>query len=202
MYGSRIKLMRDIFKIIGGILIDVVEIIIMSISIFAVVYLFAFQPHEVSGHSMDGLAGFQTGQYILTDKFTFKLREPKRGEVIVFRYPQNEATDFIKRIIGLPGEQIMVKANKVYIYNEANPKGFVINETEYLAKEVKIHTDKEGQKITIPQDNYFVMGDNRPESSDSRVWGFVPKKNIIGRSFFRYWPLNSMGFIKGAQYDN
>ena len=194
--------MSTILRQLENFVIDVLETVIIALSIFAVIYLFAFQPHEVNGQSMDGAGKFHDGQYILTDKLTYKFREPERGEVIVFKYPLDETYDYIKRVIGLPGEEIMLKENKIYIYNSEHPEGFSIKESEYLAQTVITSGRaflEEGVTIKIPEDNYFVMGDNRPQSADSRTWGFVPKKDIIGRSLFRYWPPNEMGIIKSPQ---
>ena len=107
--------MPKIREIIENFVIDLIETIAISASIFVIVYFFAFQPHEVSGVSMNGNDGFHSGQYILTDKFTYRLREPKRGEVIVFKYPLNTSYDYIKRIIALPGERIQLKNNQVIL---------------------------------------------------------------------------------------
>ncbi len=195
--------MFSILSFLKALVIEIVETIVVALAVLAIVYLLAFQPHEVSGQSMDGIGKFHDGQYILTDKFTYKLREPKRGEVIVFQYPLNTTYDYIKRIIGLPGETIKVKGGKVYIYNSENPNGFALNEDEYLAKSV-VTTGRsfaeEDKEIKIPADQYFVMGDNRPDSSDSRTWGLVPASDIIGKSFFRYWPPSEAGLIVNPQY--
>lgn len=195
--------MGKILGFIGYFLLDLLETVVIAGAVFVVVYFFAFQPHEVSGESMNGKAGFHTGQYILTDKVTFRLREPERGEVIVFRYPLNPSFDYIKRIIGLPGEKIKVEKNQITIYNQENPNGYILDESIYLSDEVITEANSfalEGKLIDIPQDHYFVMGDNRPHSADSRTWGLVPKDNIIGRSFFRYIPVNEMGLIKNPKY--
>jgi signal peptidase I len=188
----------SILKQLENFIIDVLETVIIALSIFAVIYLFAFQPHEVNGESMDGIGKFHNGQYILTDKLTYKFRSPVRGEVIVFKYPLDERYDYIKRIVGLPGEEIMLKDSKIYIYNAQHPDGFALNESEYLANTVVTSSRaflEEGVKIKIPDTDYFVMGDNRPQSADSRTWGFVPKQEIIGRSLFRYWPPQEIGLI-------
>ena len=194
--------MSTILKQLENFIIDVLETVIIALSIFAVIYLFAFQPHEVNGQSMDGIGNFHDGQYILTDKITYKFRDPQRGEVVVFKYPLDERYDYIKRIIGLPGEQIMLKENKVYIFNKEHPDGFELNESEFLAPTVITSGRaflEEGAKITIPEGNYFVMGDNRPQSADSRTWGYVPENEIIGRSLFRYWPPSEMGVINSPE---
>ena len=183
--------------------VDVLETVVIAISIFIIIYLWAFQPHEVNGQSMDGLDNFHNGQYILTDKISYRFKEPQRGQVIVFKYPLNKSYDYIKRIIGLPGEQIMIKESKIYIYNKDNPAGFILDESAYVSSHVVTAGReflKDGIKMQIPENNYFVMGDNRPQSSDSRVWGFVPKEDIIGKSYFKYWPANEIGLIHTIQY--
>ncbi len=195
---------RTFFSYAGSILLDFLESLIIGLAFFVITYLFAFQPHEVVGSSMDGVANFHQGQYILTDKLTYKFREPHRGEIIVFKYPLKKNSDYIKRIIALPGEEIMLKDNKIYIYNSENPAGFILDEGEYLSSKVITESKaflKEGEKITIPDNSYIVMGDNRPDSSDSRTWGFVPKTDIVGRSYFRYWPTNEIGLIKLPKYN-
>jgi signal peptidase I len=109
----------------------------------------------------------------------------KRGEVVVFRYPKNPSVFYIKRIVGLPGEKIEIKDNKVKIYNSKNPSGFVLDESAYLPASVETLGE---QTINLTDQEYFVMGDNRKYSSDSRSWGPVPSDDIIGRVLLRAWP--------------
>jgi len=183
--------------------VDVLETVVIAVSIFIIIYLWAFQPHEVNGQSMDGIDNFHDGQYILTDKITYRFKEPQRGQVIVFKYPLNKSYDYIKRIIGLPSEQIMIKDSKIHIYNKEHPDGFILDESAYIGLNVVTvgrEFLKDEIKLQIPEDNYFVMGDNRPQSSDSRVWGFVPKEDIIGKSYFKYWPANEVGLIHTIKY--
>ncbi|PIR42324.1 signal peptidase I [candidate division WWE3 bacterium CG_4_9_14_0_2_um_filter_35_11] len=190
-------------KSVSEFVVDVLETAVIALSIFIIIYLLAFQPHEVNGQSMDGIDNFHNGQLILTDKLSYRFKEPQRGEVIVFKYPLNKSYDYIKRIIGLPGESIMLVDNQIYIYNSEFPEGKIIDESLYIGENVLTQGRaflEEAQKITISDDSYFVMGDNRPESSDSRTWGFVPRKNIIGRSYFRYWPPNQIGLIKHQSF--
>jgi signal peptidase I len=197
--------MSNLLRQVGDGIIDLLETFVIAVCVYFVIHLFAFQPHEVLGQSMDGIANFHNGQYILTDKVTYNFRDPKRGEVIVFKYPQDKSKDYIKRLIGLPGEEIMLIDNKIYIFNSENPDGFVLDESEYIGGDV-VTTGRtfleEGQRKKIPEGNYFVMGDNRPQSSDSRTWGFVPEEDIVGRSFFRYWPPHELGLIKSAKFEN
>lgn len=190
-------------KSISEFLIDILETVVIALSMFIIIYLLAFQPHEVNGQSMDGIDHFHNGQLILTDKLTYRFRDPQRGEVIVFEYPLNKSYDYIKRIIGLPNESIMLIDNQIYIYNDESPEGKILDESAFIGKNVLTQGRaflEDGQKVKIPDDSYFVMGDNRPESSDSRTWGFVPRKNIIGRSYFRYWPPNQIGLIKHQRF--
>ena len=195
--------MNSIKETIADFIIDIVETVVIALSIFAVVYLLAFQPHEVIGKSMDGLDNFHNGQYILTDKLTYRFREPQRGEVIIFKYPLDKNYDYIKRIIGLPGEEIQLRNNKIYIYNDENPDGLPLNENGYIASNIPTSGRaflSDEQRITIPKDSYFVLGDNRTQSSDSRTWGFISRNDIVGRSLFRYWPPNEIGMVEKAEY--
>ena len=191
--------MKMILKAIIEFIVDVMETVVIALSIFVIIYFFAFQPHEVSGHSMDGIANFSDGQYILTNVISYRFSEPQRSDVIIFDSPIRKGEAYIKRIIGLPGEKIMISDNKVYIYNKEYPDGVVLDESAYLAPSVITTVEafmEEGKAVEIPEDHYFVMGDNRPHSSDSRQWGFVPRSSIKGKSYFRYWPSNQMTIIK------
>jgi len=141
------------------------------------------QPFIVSGASMS--PNFKNGDYLIIDEFSYHFREPQRGEVIVFRYPFEPSKFFIKRIIGLPNEKIEIKNNEIYIYNEEFPQGVLINES-YLSK--KLETAQ--LAVTLQDDEYYVLGDNRTQSSDSRIWGSLSKNLIIGRTWIRLWPFN------------
>jgi len=184
--------------------LDFLETIVVSLAIFAVVYIFLFQPHQVDGKSME--PNFHNAEYILTDKVSYRLHEPKRGDVVVFHSPQDQRVDFIKRIIGVPGDNIMLKAGYLYL------NGTKLNEA-YINDPGKVLPGKfmrEGQDIDVPPGQFLVMGDNRLHSSDSREWGLIDLNNIVGRAFFRYWPVPvfgtiptaeaelSMGIVKGA----
>lgn len=183
---------------------DILETVVIALAFGMITYLFIFQPHEVIGSSMDGNAKIHEGQFILTDKLTYRFFKPERGTVIVFKYPLDTKYDYIKRIIGLPGEAIMIKDSKVHIYDDQNPNGYVLDESKYLAKTVNTEGRtflKEGEIVQIPANNYVVLGDNREDSSDSRTWGFVPKEDIIGRSLLRYWPPEEIGVLQTPKYD-
>jgi signal peptidase I len=175
---------------------DILESIVVALAIFVVVYLFLYQPHQVKGASME--PNFHDGEYILTNKFLYKFENPRRGDVIVFKSPQNPDIDFIKRVIGLPGDHIKLENNHYYV------NGTQLDES-YIAPTLYTYNGaylREGTEIIVPQDHYFVSGDNRPRSSDSREWGPIDKTSIIGKSQFRYWPLDRAGLIPGIHYPN
>jgi signal peptidase I len=171
--------------------LDFVETIVIALAIFVVVYRFLFQPHQVKGNSM--YDNFHDGEYLLTDKVSYRLREPKKDEVIVFKAPGNEDYDYIKRLIAMPGDSVRVDDSRVYVNDQ------LVDESGYLDPRINTQPGafaREGTTVTVPQGEYFVLGDNRNNSSDSREWGFVPKENIVGRAWVRYWPINRFGVIK------
>lgn len=173
--------------------LDFLETIVVSLAIFAVVYIFLFQPHQVDGKSME--PNFHNAEYILTDKISYRISSPKRGDVVVFHSPQDAETDFIKRIVGVPGDLVMVKDGHFYL------NGTRLDE-EYINDPGKVAPGRflrEGATAEVPNGQYLVMGDNRLHSSDSREWGFVPRTNIVGRAFFRYWPIDVFGTIPSAE---
>lgn len=180
---------------IVGFVLDFIETIVVALSIFVVVYLFLVQPHEVRGSSME--PNFHNNEYILTDKISYRIHNPNRGDVIIFKSPQNPDVDYIKRIVGLPGDRVMVKNGYVYV------NGIKLN--EYYLKDLTLLFPgsfvQEGVEIAVPSNDYFVMGDNRPHSSDSREFGPIDKKSIIGKALIRYWPPQMMGVIPGISYD-
>ena len=185
----------DIFRKIYEFLIDIIQTLLLVFAVFLVVYIFLFRPFQVNGDSM--YPNFYDKEYILTNIITLRFNTPKLGDVIVFKAPINLEKDYIKRIIGIPGDQITLKNGDVYL------NGKLLNEDKYLGQSIKTYGGsfiKEGETVTVPTESYFVMGDNRLESSDSREWGFVPVKLIIGKSFFAYWPLKEAGAVRNP-YD-
>lgn len=182
--------MLRILKKIGAFFLDIIQTVVVALSIFVIVYLFFFQPHQVKGSSMS--PSFLNGEYLLTDKITYRFQEPKRGDVIVFIAPKNEEYEYIKRIIGLPGDSIRIAGGDIFINQKKS-------EELYLPKDLKTRSGsflREDQLFSIPAEEYFVAGDNRSHSSDSREWGTVPRENIIGKAWFRYWPLTEFGLVK------
>jgi signal peptidase I len=174
-----------------AILVDTIETVLFAASIFLVIYIFLFRPFQVNGSSM--YPTFYNEEYILTNLIGLRFNPPTTGDVIVFKAPIDAEKDFIKRVIGVPGDRVYVKDGDVYI----NGKKF--DESAYLSSEVKTYPGaflKEGKEIVVPQNNYIVFGDNRGASSDSREWGFVPSSSIIGESFIVYWPPSRFQVIK------
>lgn len=185
----------SILKKIYLILLDLVETFVIAGAIFVVVYAFLFRPFQVNGQSM--LPNFNNGEYVLTNLITLRTSPIKRGDVIVFKAPPNVEKDYIKRIIGLPGETIILKGGRIYVNN------FLLDESLYLPSGRKTNGGqflRDNESFPIPPHNYFVLGDNREASSDSREWGFVSEDKIIGKSFVVYWPLQEFRIIKEIQY--
>lgn len=186
-------------RALASFLVDIVETVVIAIAIFFAVYLFLLQPHQVRGESMEPT--FHDGEYILTDKFSYRFREPERGDIIVFKSPQNQAIDFIKRIIALPGEKIKLVDGKVVIISDKYPSGLTLNETYTNGAPTRPGNQlKEGEEVVVPPSSFFVLGDNRNHSSDSREFGSVNKNLIVGRAWLRYWPLPQLAFIPQVQY--
>lgn len=185
-------------KIAGGFL-DLVETVAISLSIFLVVYLFLMQPHQVNGQSM--VPNFQDGEHVMTDKISYKFREPMRGEVVVFHAPpaagcvEGTGCDFIKRIIAVPGDRVAVHDNAFWINGQKLPEPYIPDNFEILPGRATLD-----EEIYLAPDEYFVSGDNRPHSSDSRFWGPIAKDDIVGRVFLRYWPIQEIKLIKKAEY--
>ncbi len=183
-----------LLKRIGAFILDILQVIVFAVAIFLFVYLLILQPHKIKGSSMH--PNFPDGEYLLTDKLSYRFNEPKRGDVIVFQPPGSDGDEFIKRIIGLPSDRVMIKEGKVYING---------NELEelYLSNELRTSAgafSQEGIEEIVPPNHYFVLGDNRPQSSDSRVWGFVEKGKITGKAWFIYWPPDKAGLVTHPTY--
>jgi signal peptidase I len=151
--------------------------------------LFVAQPFIVSGESM--VPTFQNGQYLIVDELTYHFAAPKRGDVIIFRYPKDPSQFFIKRIVGLPGDIVHISDEGVSVTKADGSK--VTLDESYVVN----HGNGGTRDYTVPAGDYFVMGDNRPESSDSRSWGFVPRGNFVGRAFVRLLPIQNASLFPG-----
>lgn len=162
---------------------EFLKAVIISILIVIPIRAYVAQPFIVDGASMEPT--FQGGDYLIIDELSFQFRAPERGEVVVFRAPPHPSQFYIKRIIGLPGETVEIRNSAVYITTIAG-QIILLNES-YLPRSL---VTEPNMKKTLSNDEYFVMGDNRPHSSDSRLWGILPKEKITGRAFVRLWPIN------------
>lgn len=181
----------NIIRKIYYFLLDTVQTFLIAAAVFLVIYVFLFRPFEVKGESM--YPNYYDKEYVLTNLIVLRFQNPIRGDVIVFKAPPDPEKDYIKRVIGMPGDIVSLKDGNIYINDE------LLDESTYIKPDVKTYPGaflSEGKTVKVPQNEYFVMGDNRLYSSDSREWGFVKKDLIIGDSMFVYWPLNRMRFIK------
>lgn len=168
---------------------DLIKFAILALVIVVPVRTFIAQPFIVSGSSM--FPTFHNSDYLIVDELSYRVGEPKRGDVVVFKWPKDTTKYFIKRIIGLPGETVKITGSKITIKNKDNPDGFVLDEP--YVKNISENTSE----IVLPDDQYFVMGDNRSGSSDSRAWGNLPRNLMVGRAFIRLFPLNDIGVLPG-----
>ncbi|MBI2122115.1 MAG: signal peptidase I [Candidatus Sungbacteria bacterium] len=175
---------------VGGGLWDVTKVIITSILIVLPIRYFIIQPFIVRGASMD--PNFEDRQYLIVDEVSYYFREPERGEVIIFHYPRDPRQYFIKRIVGLPGDTLEFTGGRVKITNKAYQEGFTFEEPYLMPPD---RPTGPYMRITLGEDEYFVLGDNRDASSDSRVWGVLRRELIVGRAFFRALPPKKFGFV-------
>lgn len=154
---------------------------------------FVLQPFLVDGNSME--PNYHNKQFLLVDRLSYRFATPKRGEVIIFRYPKNPSEDYIKRIVGLPGETLTIEDGQVYINNQLVGEKYIPSKNQTYA------ASSEGTfEQILGQKEYFVMGDNRPNSSDSRDWGILPRANFIGRAWFSLYPFSYFGKVQNPTY--
>ncbi|KKP93054.1 MAG: Signal peptidase I [Parcubacteria group bacterium GW2011_GWA1_36_12] len=171
---------------------DLFKIAVIALVIVLPIRYFLFQPFIVKGESM--APNFNTGDYLIIDEISYRFSDPQRGEVVVFRYPKDTTQRFIKRIIGLPGETVDIKNGEVSIAKDG--KNIVLNE-EYLPENLKTLGEV---NIILKFNEYFVLGDNRDYSFDSRAWGVVPRSDVIGRAFLKIFPITSLSAISQPSY--
>lgn len=168
---------------------ELVETVLLTLVIFFMIR-FAIENYRIEGYSME--PNFHDGQFLLVNKINYLIGHPQRGDVIVFRYPYsqpNNPKNYIKRIIGLPGEKVQVTNGKVYVNDVRMDEPFPFNHAAY-----------DWGPVTVGPDEYFVLGDNRPESSDSHSWGLLPARNIIGKAWVSYWPPQEWGVVNDYSY--
>jgi len=181
----------QILKSIYFFLVDTVQTFALALAVFLIVYFFVARPFQVSGESM--YPTYKDHEYIFTNIIGLRISELKRGDVIVFKSPMDQKRDFIKRVIGVPGDTITLVDGKVYLNNQ------ILDESEYLSNDINTFSGRflqDGETVQVPTGSIFVMGDNRTNSSDSREWGFLEKSEVIGKSFFVYWPISQARAIE------
>lgn len=192
--------LKSFIKTIIQFFLDIIETVVVALAIFVIIYLFLVQPHQVNGNSM--WPNFFSGEYLLTDKISYRFSDPERGDVIIFhappaaRCPQELQCDFVKRIVGMPKENIEIKSGRVLIDGRELKEPYLDQISEVNSQ------DTQSMTIKLNEGEYFVMGDNRDHSSDSRAWGPVDKEMIVGKAWLCYWPLPRAGFIKSASLSN
>ncbi|MFH1255515.1 MAG: signal peptidase I [bacterium] len=175
---------------------ELVKVVAVSLAIIIPVRYYLIQPFYVKGASME--PNFYDKEYLIVDEISFRLKNPERGDIIVFKYPRNPEEYFIKRIIGLPGEKVQIKNGFVYIYNEKNPEGLKLEES-YLPENDKTYGLNE-ESVTLNSNEYYVLGDNRNFSKDSRSFGAVDGELIIGRVLLRGWPFSRVHIFSAPNY--
>jgi signal peptidase I len=170
-------------------------LVALGLALFVRMWIAA--PYIVSGASM--IPTFESWHYLIIDKVTYNVfHEPERGDIIVMRYPYDESRTFIKRVIGLPGETVSIQNSTITILNDDNPEGFVLPEP-YLSPE---NLRDDNMTVTLNEGQYFVLGDNRKASADSRSWGTLPREDVVGKVLFRLFPVSLVSLYPGeARYD-
>lgn len=179
---------------VASFLLEVVQIVLISSAIIIPIRYFLIQPFYVKGASME--PNFYDSEYLIIDEMSYRFRDPMRGEIVVFRYPRDPSQFFIKRVVALPGETVEITDGNVLIYNEEHPNGMLLKE-DYLGGE---QTNGK-ERVTLGGDEYFVLGDNRDSSLDSRSFGTLDRDNLIGRVWVRGLPLSRMTTFDVPMYN-
>ncbi len=188
------KIVRRTLEAVGIFFLEIIKIAVLAGITIGLVRYFLFKPFYVKGQSMEST--FFQHEYLIIDELSYRFREPERGEVVVFHSPTEPGDYYLKRIIGLPGEQVKVDENKVVIYNTDHPQGVLLEEP-YLDSDIET---KGSVFMTLGEDEYFVMGDNREASFDSRRFGAIKVDAIVGRTWVRGYPFTRMGVIQPPTY--
>lgn len=175
---------------------EVLKLFVFSIVAMLILRNYLISPFFVKGASME--PSFFENEYLIVDEITYRFKPEQRGDIVVFRYPQNQKEFFIKRLIALPGEEVQIVNNQVTIFNKEHPKGFVLDEP-YLGEGVNTSAANE-EKVKVGPNEIFVLGDNRNVSKDSRVFGPVNKSFLIGRVLFRGWPFSRVQLFHAPGY--
>ncbi len=198
MHASFEQRLQDRFGHVGGSVIffvlEVVQIMCISAAIIIPIRYFLIQPFYVKGASME--PNFYDHEYLIINELSYRLREPERGEIVVFRYPRDPSQFFIKRVVGLPGETVEISNQHVVIYNTEHPNGIVLDES-YLGE---VSTNGK-TRTTLGEADYYLLGDNRDESLDSRMFGPVQRSSIVGRVWLRGLPLSRVTLFEAPEFN-
>lgn len=176
-------------------LFEIIKTLVICLAIVLPIRYFLIQPFYVVGASME--PNFYDHEYLIVDELSYRLRSPERGEVIVFKYPLDTRQFFIKRIIGLPGERIKISNGAISIFNQEYPNGKILDENKYLPAGLKTLKDID---VTLKENEYYVLGDNRNRSKDSTDFGPIDKKLIIGKALIRGWPIDRINYFEAPEY--
>ncbi|HEY0979634.1 MAG TPA: signal peptidase I [Candidatus Paceibacterota bacterium] len=177
-------------NVLGTAFREIFTFVVLAVVIVVPIRLFVAQPFVVEGESMHPT--FESGDYLIVDQLSYHLTDPKRGDVVVFRYPNDEKVFYIKRIIGLPGETVHIKEGRTSI-TKADGTVLELDESYVVAEDATYTLDR-----SLGPEQYFVMGDNRPKSSDSRTWGALPERDLMGRAYVRLMPVSALDVLPGA----
>jgi signal peptidase I len=179
-------------------ILEFVQVVVIAAAIIIPIRYFLAQPFYVKGASME--PNFYDREYLIINEIGYRLSEPARGDIVVFHYPKDESEYFIKRIIGLPGETVEIDGGRVVIYNNDHPNGLALDESEYLP-EGTITIRGRYNKVTLSENEYYVLGDHRDASSDSRAWGAVNRSEIVGEVWLRGLPVNRLSTFSNPNYN-
>lgn len=173
----------------SSVLRELVETILFTLLIYILIRTFLFENYRVVGHSMDPT--LEDGQFLVVNKLGYRLHEPQRGDIVVFRDPRDPERKLIKRVIGLPYEVVEIQQGQIFINERPLDESYIENLGRYSAP-----------PTPLPEGQYYVLGDNRNNSSDSHNWGTLPRDNIVGKAWLSYWPIHRWGIIPHATYNN
>ena len=184
-------------RLVAGYLAEMIRVVVISLAIILPIRYFLIQPFYVKGASME--PNFYDHEYLIIDELSYRFREPERGDIVVFRYPRDPRQYFIKRVIGLPGETVVVSRGQVTVINGENFAGLALDESDYLSDGVFTAGDK---RVTLLAGEYYLLGDNRASSLDSRIFGPVSRELIVGRVWVRGWPIDKLSIFETPLYQD
>lgn len=184
-------------KTLLGFLIEVVRVVLISVAIIVPVRYFLVQPFYVKGASMEPT--FHDNEYLIIDELSYRLRAPERGEVVVVKNPRGKGDYYIKRIIGLPGDHVVIRDGRIRLTDAEHQTGFILDESAYLPPTVRTGGDSDAQ---LGVNEFFLLGDNRAASLDSRNFGPIQRREIVGRTWVRAWPLSKLDVFRAPTFQN